>query len=226
MSLLLARHAFLQLMLPALHKSSATAPVRIISQISPFYAAGAPSLLSTTSTSLNLDSLPASSSSSPWLPQARLALAWLVLLRELQRRSDLGPSRQNGGAGLVVLFACGGFSRQAARRALRAEWYSPSFSWVGYAAWWVLLPVIWVFLRSAEEAGQELVRCVMGEVREVGVVGEEPVEQVKEEKAGGVDGKKVKRGEEVPRSRLRRGALYRDGKEIRFVHAHITRPLA
>lgn len=223
LALVLARHCLLQLMLPALLKSSATSPVRIISQTSPFYAAGAPSLLSplltaTTSTlDLDLDhARPAWPwpSASPWLAQGRLALASVVLLREFQRRLDLGPSRRNGGAGLVVLFPCGGFTRQWARRTLRAEWYSRGFSWAGYAAWWALLPVIWLFLRSAEEASQELVRCVMGDVKELGVVEVEPAGGTNVEGAGG-GVHKVRREEEVARSRLRRGALYRDGKEIR-----------
>lgn len=220
MALLLSRHAFLQLMLPSLLKSSATSPVRIISQLSPFYAAAIPSLLppSPSPPNLNLDVSP--SPSSPWLHQARLALASLLLLRDLQRRSDLGPSRQNGGAGLVVLFASGGFTRQWARRTLRAEWYAPGFSWAGYALWWVLLPVVWVFLRSAEEASRELVRCVMGEVREVGVVEGAETSQAKTESDEAAEGgKKVRRGEgeDKPRTRLRRGALYRNGTEIRCV---------
>lgn len=214
LSLVLARHALLQLLLPTLLRSSVDSPVRIISQVSPFYAAGA-SLLSSPALDFDYTSTPYPTYS-PWLAEARASLASVIILREFQRRLDLGPSRANGAAGLVVLLPCGGFTRQWARRTLRAEWFSPTFSLLGYVAWLALLPLLWLFLRSAAEASQELVRCCMGDVRGVPTTKDVVDEsEAKAEEVAEGESRKVKRVDvEAPRTKLRRGALYRDGQEI------------
>ncbi|KAK4698593.1 hypothetical protein P7C70_g7682, partial [Phenoliferia sp. Uapishka_3] len=232
-SLLLSRHALIQLLLPNLLSSSQESPVRIILQLSPFYAASP--LLDPANLNLDFQS-PAPNSYhpyTPWIAEGQASLASLSLLREFQERVDTtraaaasNESATDGSAGIVCLAACSGFTRSYFRKILRADWNHESFSWVGFVAWLVILPVLWLFAKNAEEGAQDLLLAVLGSGAKAAVPmvgGEEDLNAV-EEKAKEQEGKKVKRDEGEPKVRLRAGCLYRDGKEVRVAQLEEAGP--
>lgn len=219
-SLLLARHALIQLLLPTLLHSAAESPVRIILQLSPFYAAS-PAL---NPTALNLDLQAAGSYGpyAPWVAEGQASLASLALLRELQARVDetrAAKGAADSSAGIVCLAVCGGFTRAWFRTTLRADWAHPAFSWIGWLVHLVLLPIIWLLAKSAEQASQDLLLAVLGSGARAEVptvIGDEATKE-KEKAAEGEKGAMVRKDEGRPKVRLRAGCLYRDGQEVRWV---------
>lgn len=205
-SLLLSRHALTQLLLPTLLKSATTSPVRIISSTSPFYAARALDL-----TDLDYSSRPFPRWE-PWLAEGHASLGSIALLRELQVRVD--ESRKSESGGLVVMSVCPGFTRAWFRRMLRAESTHPKFSWWGLLAYIVLFPLIWVFGKSAEEASQGMLGAVLGSVR--GWDGPVVLEEEGQEEKVGLE-EKINKERERESKRLRGGAVYREGREVRCV---------
>ncbi|KAL8278928.1 hypothetical protein RQP46_008597 [Phenoliferia psychrophenolica] len=232
-SLLLSRHALIQLLLPTLLQSSQEAPVRIILALSPFYAASPPLL----PTALNLDFQKPGSYPpyAPWVAEGQASLASLALLREFQDRLDTtraaatNESTNDGSAGIVCLAVCGGFTRAWFRKTLRAGWSHPHFSWIGWIVHLVLLPLVWLLAKSAEQASQDLLLAVLGSGMRAElptVVGEEAVkekrEEAEEKKSEG--GGKIRKDEGKPKVRLRAGCLYRDGQEVSVPQLEVAGP--
>lgn len=208
-ALLLSRHALVQLLLPTILRSAANTPVRIINQISPFYAASA----------LDLNDLDYVTRPypdwEPWLVEGQASLGSIALFRELQLRVD--EQRKPGSGGLVIVSVCGGFTRAWARRTLRANFDNERFSWIGFAVHLIAFPLIFWLMKSAEEASQGLLGAVLGNVRRRDVpdiVGEEKANE-DEEKNRVLKGKARGKREEKVTVPLRGGAVYREGVEIR-----------
>lgn len=206
-SLLLSRHALVQLLLPALLRSATTSstPIRIISQTSPFYS---------TSPSLSLSDLDYASSSfpssSPWLAEGQSSLAAILLFRELQDRLN--------DRNLVFVSVCAGFTRAWVYRIMRAAWDHPRFSWLGYALSWLLWPLIWCLTKSGDAASQGLLAAVLASTK----AGQVPVAQEtmegEEEKAPLPKPKpeeKADEDKEKHKITLIGGALYREGRIVR-----------
>jgi hypothetical protein len=212
-SLLLSRHALIQLLLPTLLRSASTSstPIRIISQISPFYSTS-PTL---SLTNLDYTGMPPFPSTSPWLAEGQSSLASIVLLRELQLRVQ----HKN----LLIISVCGGVTRAWVYRTLRANREHPRFSWIGWALSWLIWPVVWYLTKSAEEASQGLLAAVLAGVQggeAPVVVGEEGAAEVKTDgRADEVGDAKVNQTCQNGRKKikLRGGAVYREGVEVRCV---------
>jgi NAD(P)-dependent dehydrogenase (short-subunit alcohol dehydrogenase family) len=211
-SLLLSRHCLVQLLLPTLLRSATHSPVRIVNQVSPFYAARP----------LNLSDLDYSTrkypTRQPWLAEGQSSLGSIALFRELQARVN---ESKNSGAGLAIVSVCGGFTRSTFRHALRADSRQPHFSWVGFLVYCALFPFIFLFAKSAAEASEGLLAAVLGSVKraDVPVVLGEAVEE--DRPKIDVDGK-VRKGQgekEREPMRVRGGAVYREGREVRYVRA-------
>lgn len=213
-SLVLSRHALVQLLLPTLVRSASTssAPVRVISQVSPFYATASSSFLS------SLDS-PIGTAATPWLPEGQASLAAIVLMRELQERVN--------GKNILVISTCGGFTRAWIHRTLRATSNHPQFSWAGWILSWLLLPFVWCLCKTADEASQVLLAAVLSPPKS------DSIPQVATEGSAasppnGVDpaGVKVRKqsGDVTPptKLKLRGGSLYREGLEVRYGYHELS----
>ena len=81
-------------------------------------------------------------------------------------------------------------------------------------AYVVLFPLIWVFGKSAEEASQGMLGAVLGSVR--GWDGPVVLEEDGQEEKMGLE-EKFKKVKENEAKRLRGGAVYREGREVRCV---------
>lgn len=206
------RHAFIQLLLPTLLRSSVAAPVRIIHSFSPFYSAG-----SIAPTDLDYQSrrFP---SRDPWRAEGAATLCSIALMRELHERVETSSQGR-----IIVLGVCGGFTRSYWRHILRASPSHPHFSFLGLLIFLLLLPFFFLFTKSAEEASQTLVAVVLGSIggqkKVVQMVGDEVLLEDEEETARREKlGKPTERGEDrderVP-LKVRGGMIYREGREIR-----------
>ncbi|KAM0750504.1 hypothetical protein T439DRAFT_381177 [Meredithblackwellia eburnea MCA 4105] len=229
-SLLLNRHAFIQLLLPVLLESARESPVRVILSLSPFYAASRPLL-----PDLDLDFAKHPKEYpviAPWVAEGQASLASLALFREFQDRVETSQTTTNvpavaattdGTAGIVTLFVCGGFTRQWFRRNLRAESTHPHFSWVGFIAYIVLFPLLWLFAKSAEEGAQDLLLAVLGTVKrpvvpkveDEAVLQEQEELKAKEDEKTRQEGKKIERDSGPSEITLRPGCFYREGAEVK-----------
>ncbi|KAI5477745.1 short-chain dehydrogenase/reductase SDR family protein [Pseudohyphozyma bogoriensis] len=217
---LVGRHALVQLLLPTLvatnedpaNPVSAKTPTRIIYGLSPFY-----SFLPSSSLSSTIPSSSTAGSSTSIRRHATSTLLQLTLLRELQRRlfASLPPTSSKPSSTpappsalppvrptptIITLSYTSGFTRPLLF-SLLPSW--TSYAGLGMLLRIMLLPVIWVFGKSSEEASWEAVRCVMGEVEWGGAT-----EQV-------ADGKESEGKGGASEESRRPGGLYRDGVEIR-----------
>lgn len=206
-SLLLSRHALVQLLLPALLRSASTSstPIRIISQASPFYAT-CPTL-----TLSNLDYTSASyPRTAPWLAEGQSSLTSIVLFRELQDRLH--------DRNILFLSICCGFTRAWIYQTLRANWEHPQFSWLGYLLSWLLWPLVWCFTKSGDAASQGLLAAVLAGTKAGQVPtaeNEEAEGQKVEEAPKPAPAEKVDEDKEKHKIKLVGGALYREGLLVR-----------
>lgn len=210
----LARHALVQFLLPALLRSASTSstPIRIVHQVSPFYSAVP---------ELNIDDLDYATRAfpkwSPWLAEGQASLASIVLVRESQQR--LADK-----ANIIFLSVCCGFTRHwFYHSVLRSTFDHPSFSWIGYILSWILWPLVWCLMKSANAASQILQAAVLGQTvgRHLPSVDAENVTKEMPEASSGdpsTSHQPMLRSEEAKsKLRLRGGVLYREGLEVRSV---------
>lgn len=201
----IARHALVQLLLPALLRSASTSstPIRIIHQVSPFYS---------TIPQLRLDDLNWSTrpypSGSPWLAEGQASLASVVLAKESQLRL---ADKSN----VAFISVCSGFTRRYVNDSLLHS----STTWLGFLLSWLLWPLIWSFCKSSQAASQILLAAVLAPVagRNVPNVDGDQDGAATAEQATGEDGstaRGVKRDEKKRKVALRGGALYREGLEV------------
>lgn len=86
---LLGRFHLVNVLLPSLLLLPPNRDIRIVSLLSPWYAAGAASLSEKQNISQIIDGIKKGSMSSPWTNDGSLSVLWLALSRELQRRIQL-----------------------------------------------------------------------------------------------------------------------------------------
>lgn len=230
---LTGRHALVQLLLPTLLRSASTAtsPIRIINQVSAFYAAIVPR-------TFNLDleytdrRYP---SRSPELVEGQVALASILLWKEFQTRLELtsassstkkdSPSTPSAppsdalptSSPILALSVCPGLTRSYARQYLRASPSHSQFSPIGLAIYLVLLPFIWLFSKSASEGAQVVLGALMADTVAEGERGKKKKKRVKDPKGVIIvdEEEQAKKGER--RMWVKGGGLYREGLEVRYV---------
>ncbi|GAA6023404.1 hypothetical protein JCM11491_006460 [Sporobolomyces phaffii] len=238
---LTGRHALVQLLLPTLLRSASTAtsPIRIVNQVSPFYSAVVP----TTFAPLDLDySSRPFPSRSPWIAEGQVALASVLLWREFQSRLELTsnsvsspPSKDtqarapataapsappadaiSTSSPILALSVCPGLTRSYVRQTLRASTTHPQFSPAGLAIYLFLLPLVWLFTKSASEGAQVVLGALMADTVAEGERGKKKKKRVKTPEGVLVEDEeeKGKRGER--RMWVRGGALYREGALVRL----------
>ncbi|GAA5826752.1 hypothetical protein JCM11251_002882 [Rhodosporidiobolus azoricus] len=246
MSHLTGRHALVQLLLPTMLRSAATStsPVRIVNCVNPFYSAVAPGSFSPSSIDCRPSSSPslapavpprsAFPSKAPWIVMGRVSVASILLWQEFQRRltssasaasSPQPPSASNVPSAaaptttpILALSVAPGITRSALRSIFRASPSSPHFSYIGLLLYLVLFPLIWVFAKSAGEAGEVVAGALVGDVE-----GKEK-KGGRGKKAKGEEGGKGEKGyrragteeDQDGRMVVRGGALYREGMEVRL----------
>lgn len=230
---LTGRHALVQLLLPTLLRSASTAtsPVRVINQVSPFYSATVPS----TFAPLDLDySTRLFPSRAPWIAEGQVALASVLLWKEFQSRleatsSATAPSAKEGGANpttvpsdavptsspILALSVCPGLTRSYFRQTLRASTTHPHFSPIGLAVYLLILPIVWLFAKSASEGSQVVLGALMADTVAEGERRKKKKKRVKTPEGVLVEDEEEpgKRGER--RMWIRGGALYREGLVVR-----------
>ncbi|GAA5900794.1 uncharacterized protein JCM6883_004656 [Sporobolomyces salmoneus] len=232
---LTGRHALVQLLLPTLLRSASTAtsPIRIINQVSPFYSAVVPS----TFVPLDLDfSTRPFPSKAPWIAEGQVALASVLLWREFQSRLELTSSTSSTNkkdpatstttalpsdalptsSPILALSVCPGLTRSYIRQTLRASTTHPHFSPIGLAIYLLVLPLIWLFAKSASEGSQVVLGALMADTVAEGERGKKKKKRVKTPEGILVDDEEEpgKRGER--RMWVRGGALYREGLVVRL----------
>ncbi|GAA5945031.1 uncharacterized protein JCM15063_000004 [Sporobolomyces koalae] len=233
---LTGRHALVQLLLPTLLRSAATAtsPIRIVNQVSPFYSA----ILPTTFQPLALDyaSRPYPTKA-PWLAEGQVALASVLLWREFQSRIDqtsaAAPSAATNQAPsvssaeppsnalptsspILALSVCPGLTRSYIRQTLRASPTHPRYSPIGLAIYLVLLPFIWLFAKSASEGAQVILGALMADTVAEGERGKKQKKRVKTPEGILVEDEEEKRKRGETRMFVQGGALYREGLKVRL----------
>ncbi|BGP43039.1 hypothetical protein JCM10449v2_007054 [Rhodotorula kratochvilovae] len=247
LSRLTGRHALVQLMVPILLRSAttSTSPLRIISTVSPFYAAAAaaPARFRPLDFDYTQPDAGAFPRRSPWVAEGQIALASVLLWREFQARlSTLSapssstsssaptptatPAAAAAAAPILALSVCPGLTRASLRALIAPSLRSPA----RLAAYVLLWPLIWLLAKSADEAAQGVLGALMGEVegwREA----EKAARGPDGEAEGGKDGEKEvgKKGKEKEddkgrRMRVRGGALYREGREVRIPALDVLPP--
>ncbi|CEQ39401.1 SPOSA6832_00917, partial [Sporobolomyces salmonicolor] len=226
---LTGRHALVQLLLPTLLRSASTStsPVRIVNQVSPFYAAVTPS----TFHPLDLDYTSSERpypSKAPWLAEGQVALASILLWREFQSRIRLASSSQPSSTSppsaaaaptsspILALSLCPGLTRSSIRQTLRVSPSHSCFSFAGLALYLLIWPLVWLFAKSAGEAAEGIMGALMGDTegekqrgrgkKVKGPDGKE--EDVEKEADDGKDG--------IRRMTVKGGAFYREGLEVRI----------
>ncbi|GAA5865931.1 hypothetical protein JCM1840_006305 [Sporobolomyces johnsonii] len=231
---LTGRHALVQLLLPTLLRSASTStsPIRIVNQVSPFYAAVTPSTFHPLDLDYTSPERPYPSKA-PWLAEGQVALASVLLWREFQSRIRLASSSQPSSTApppsappsaaaaptsspILALSVCPGLTRSSIRQTLRASPSHPYFSPAGLALYLLIWPLVWLFAKSAGEAAEGIMGALMGNTE-----GEQ--KRGKGKKVKGPDGKEEdvkKEGEDgkdgVRRMTVKGGALYREGLEVRI----------
>lgn len=241
---LTGRHALVQLLLPVLVQSASTStsPLRIISTVSPLYAIAAAQPTKFRPDDLDYTLKPADGgdaqqqqrypSGAPWEAEGRIALAAVLLWRELQARlaslatAKPGPtstsSTTTSAAPILAVSVCPGLTRASLFATL-----APSVrrAPLRLALAIVCAPLVWLLAKSADEAAQGVLGALLGPVEgESEAVraakGPEGAAVEKDEVKGGrkeVDSREGKR-----RMRVRGGALYREGREVRCVLCSLT----
>ncbi|GAA6064431.1 hypothetical protein JCM10212_005310 [Sporobolomyces blumeae] len=226
---LTGRHALVQLLLPTLLRSASTAtsPIRIINQVSPFYSAVVPA----TFKPLDLDyaSHPYPSGALA-LAEGRIALAAILLWREFQSRLDQTSSESKPDAAsapasavppsaspIMSLCVCPGLTRSYVRQALRASPSHPGFSPFGLAIYLVVFPLVWLFAKSASEASQIVLGAIMADTLAEGERGKKKNKKRVKTPEGVVVEDEEAPGKQGDQTMLvRGGALYREGLEVRL----------
>ncbi|GAA5900283.1 hypothetical protein JCM8208_005315 [Rhodotorula glutinis] len=236
---LTGRHALVQLLLPVLVQSASTStsPLRIVSTVSPLYAIAAAQPhkvrfddLDYTAEGDDEQPQPRYPSRAPWEAEGRVALAAVLLWRELQARlaslvsskpGTASSTTASSAAPILAITVCPGLTRASLFATL-----APSVrrAPLRLALAVVGAPLVWLLAKSADEAAQGVLGALLGPVEgESEAVratkGPEGVAVEKEEEVGargkgarkGEDGKEGKR-----RMRVRGGALYREGREVRI----------
>ncbi|GAA6049184.1 hypothetical protein JCM3770_003298 [Rhodotorula araucariae] len=236
MNRLTGRHALVQLMLPILLRSATTttSPLRIISTVSPFYAAAA-AAAPARFRPLDLDYTASEAGAAfphraPWLAEGQVALASVLLWREFHMRlstlaprssapastptpAPSSPAAAASAAPLLALSVCPGLTRASLRALLAPSIRAPA----RLVAYVLLLPLIWLVAKSADEAAQGTLGALMAEV-------EGASEADKAARGSGGEGDKeagraakgYEGGDAPARMRVRGGALYREGREVRI----------
>ncbi|GAA5879872.1 hypothetical protein JCM16303_004379 [Sporobolomyces ruberrimus] len=233
---LTGRHALVQLLLPTLLRSASTAtsPIRIINQVSPFYSAVTPS----TFEPLDLDyaSRPFPSRA-PWVAEGQVALASILLWREFQSRLELTsssmPTKKEPSSTPVTpsappsdavptsspilsLSVCPGLTRTYVRQSLRASTSHPQFSPIGLAIYLFLLPFVWLFTKSASEGAQVVLGALMADTVAEGERGKKKKKRVRTPEGVEVEDEEEKGKKGERRMWVRGGALYREGALVRL----------
>jgi len=243
---LTGRHALVQLLLPVLVQSASTStsPLRIISTVSPLYAIAAAQPTKFRPDDLDYTLKPAHGgdaqqqqqqrypSGAPWEAEGRIALAAVLLWRELQARlaslatAKPGPtstsSTTTSAAPILAVSVCPGLTRASLFATL-----APSVrrAPMRLALAIVCTPLVWLLAKSADEAAQGVLGALLGPVE-----GEsEAVRAAKGPEGAAVEQDEVKGGrkevdsrEGKRRMRVRGGALYREGREVRRVLCSLT----
>lgn len=233
---LTGRHALVQLLLPVLLDSArtSTSPLRLISAVSPFYAVAA-AQSGRLFRPEDLDYLAEGNefpTRAPWEAEGQTALAAVLLWRELQSRlSSLAASGASASAGktatpdaaapatapILALSVCPGLTRSSILSLL-----APSLRRAPLRLLLALLgaPLVWLLAKSADEAAQGVLGALMARVEGESEAQRAAREEVHEGEEGRGAGKKVGGREEEDgkrRMRVRGGALYREGREVRCV---------
>ena len=230
---LTGRHALVQLLLPTLLRSASTAtsPIRIINQVSAFYAAIVPR---TFNLDLEYTARPFPSRS-PELVEGQVALASIILWKEFQSRLELTSSSSSTkkdststpsappsdalptSSPILALSVCPGLTRSYARQYLRASTSHSNFSPIGLAIYLVLLPFIWLFAKSASEGAQVVLGALMADTVAEGERGKKKKKRVKDPKGVIIvdEEEEAKKGER--RMWVKGGGLYREGLEVRYL---------
>jgi len=232
---LVGRHALVQLLLPTLLRSASTAtsPIRIINQVSPFYSAVVPSTFQPLDLDYSTRPFPRKA---PWIAEGQVALASVLLWREFQSRleqtSSTSTTDKTGQATtsktvpsdavptsspILALSVCPGLTRSYIRQTLRASTTHPHFSPIGLAIYLLILPFIWLFAKSASEGAQVVLGALMADTVAEGERGKKKKKRVKSPEGIEIEDEeeKGKRGER--RMWVRGGALYREGLVVRYV---------
>ncbi|GAA5948298.1 hypothetical protein JCM3765_001359 [Sporobolomyces pararoseus] len=230
---LTGRHALVQLLLPTLLRSASTAtsPIRIINQVSPFYSAVVPSTFQPLDLDYSSRPFP---KNAPWIAEGQVALASVLLWREFQSRLELTSSANQSGktnqpssktvpsdalptsSPILALSVCPGLTRSYIRQILRASTTHPHFSPIGLAIYLLILPFIWLFAKSASEGAQVVLGALMADTVAEGERGKKKKKRVKTPEGIEVEDEEEpgKRGER--RMFVRGGALYREGLVVRL----------
>ncbi|GAA5920895.1 hypothetical protein JCM3775_003996 [Rhodotorula graminis] len=239
---LTGRHALVQLLLPVLVKSASTStsPLRIVSTVSPLYAIAAaqphkfrPDDLDYTRKAAEGDGEPQQyPSGAPWEAEGRVALAAVLLWRELQARLASLASVKPGSASssttaasaapILALTVCPGLTRAPLFATL-----APSLrrAPLRLALAVVSAPLVWLLVKSADEAAQGVLGALLGPVEGESEAaraakGPEGVEIEKEQEQASARAKGAGKGDDEKegkrRMRVRGGALYREGREVRI----------
>ncbi|GAA5995250.1 putative oxidoreductase [Rhodotorula paludigena] len=220
LSRLTGRHALVQLLMPILLRSAATStsPLRLINTVSPYYSAIAPGSFRPGDLDYLAPDAPPFPRSQPWLAEGQVALASVLLWRELQRRVSTAASASAAAPSpsadappklsdlplpstpLLALSVCPGLTRASLRAHIAPSLATPLRLIVFIACH----PLIWLFAKSADEAAQGVLGALLGDV------------EGSSADNGSSEGKKADGEDTTGRMRVRGGALYREGIEVRI----------